>query len=131
MHECTSWFTNTQQCIPVAGTRDDCIQAYKHHGAPSTWVVVVQELVDAVVLACSKTRALCTLGLAILQKLFSNDLLSTASRKKAIALLRAVSRSKSHDDEAIKLKLLQTCFTTLQMPQLSADGEDTREVCVL
>lgn len=83
------------------------------------------------VLACSKTRALCTLGLAILQKLFSNDVLSTASRKKAIALLRSLSRSKSHDDEAIKLKLLQTCFTTLQMPQLSADGEDTREVCVL
>lgn len=83
---------------------------------------------DAVVLSCSRTRKLCTQALAIAQKLIINDLLSAASRQRVVVTLRHVSSSKAHDDEAVKLKLLQTCLTLLQVKSGISDPETAQQV---
>jgi Dimerisation and cyclophilin-binding domain of Mon2 len=95
----------------------------------STAQHLLQELIDAAVLACTKTRRLCAMAIGVLQKLLLNKLLSGASRKRAIEALRHVSAAKGLDDEGIKLKVLQTCLTVLQLPDSVDDPDEARQVC--
>ena len=88
----------------------------------------MQELVDAAVLACSKTRKLCSMALGVFQKLLFNQLLSTAARRRVVATMRQISAAKGLDDDAIKLKLLQTCLTILQLPDSVDDPDEARQV---
>ena len=98
-----------------------------HH---STAQHLLQELIDAAVLACTKTRRLCAMAIGVLQKLLLNKLLSGASRKRAIEALRSTAgAAKGLDDEGIKLKVLQTCLTVLQLPDSVDDPDEARQVC--
>jgi hypothetical protein len=89
----------------------------------------MQEVVEAAIMACTKTKKLCVLALTILQKLVSHHLLSPASQKRVVYTLRQLGTSKAHDDETIKLKLLQTCLTLLQLKEGVADPEAARLAC--
>jgi hypothetical protein len=88
----------------------------------------VQELVDALVLAAMKNKALCSMALALLQKLLLNKALSAEGRRKSIETLRELSLGRAHDDESTRLKLLQTCLTFLQLPGTSERPEESRQV---
>jgi hypothetical protein len=82
---------------------------------------------EAAIMACAKTKKLCILALTIFQKLIAHHLLSPASQKRVIFMLRQIGISK-HDDETIKLKLLQTCLTWLQLKDGIADPEAAMQV---
>lgn len=88
----------------------------------------MQEVVDAAILACSKTRKLSGMALAIFQKMLFNQLLSRESRQRVIQTLQQVSASKTHDEDTIKLKLLQTCLTILQLRDSVDDPDEARQV---
>lgn len=87
----------------------------------------MQEVAEAAIMACAKTKKLCILALTIFQKLVAHHLLSSASQKRVIYMLRQIGNSKAHDDETIKLKLLQTCLTLQQVKEGVADPEAARQ----
>jgi hypothetical protein len=101
--------------LPAASSRHDW------------YLTALQELIDAVVLATTKSRTLCSMALTLMQKLLLNKALSDHGRGRAIEALRDVSTSKAHDDEVTKLKLLQTCLTILQVPGISERAEESRQ----
>jgi len=88
----------------------------------------MQEIMEAIVLATTKTRTLCSMALSCLQKLLINDLLSDSGRSAAIDALRVISMSRAHDDDTTKLKLLQTCLTILQLRGTSDTPDEARQV---
>jgi len=89
---------------------------------------MLQEIIEAIVLATTKTRTLCGMALGCLQKLLVNDLLSDNGRASAVDALRVVSTSRAHEDETTKLKLLQTCLTILQLRGTSDTPDEARQV---
>ena len=105
--------------------------APRHGDKGAQHSLVLQELVDAAVLACTKTRRLCSMALVIFQRMIANRLLSSASRRRVIETLQWVSSAKQLDDEGIKLKLLQTCLSILQLPDSVADADEARQVLLL
>lgn len=87
----------------------------------------MQNLADAAILACSKTRRLCGMALVLFQRMLFHRLLSPKARRRVVETLQSVSISKVHDEEGIKLKLLQTCLTILQLPDSVDDFEEARQ----
>lgn len=93
---------------------------------PMLWCV--QELVDTVVLAMTKNKTLCSMALALLQKLLLNKALSADGRRTAIETLRELAIGRAHEDESTRLKLLQTCLSFLQLPGTTERPEESRKV---
>ena len=90
---------------------------------------MVQELADTVALAMTKNKTLCSMALALLQKLLLNKALSADGRWACIETLQELSVGRAHDDESTRLKLLQTCLSFLQLPGTADRPEESRKVC--
>ena len=82
------------------------------------------------VLAMTKNKALCSMALALLQKLLLNKALSADGRRACIETLRELSVGRAHDDESTRLKLLQTCLSFLQLPGTAERPGESRKVCL-